>query len=322
MSIPYPNDPAALSEANPLFNDNAFVRGDQQRLNNQRAWANFNVLDDNQTSFAEYVIDYLAALYWSRGRNNVRFSFSSAVLTVVGVSEMSGLEIHINNTASPLTITGSARWVYIVVDPYGVVTFENVPGGEIVSNVLKYTPTPAYGLTTLGYYSSVTGKRIIGIAYFDATNITSVRTYGNCQIKNDDYIYKAGGGTDVTTDGSLRRLEFSDTMDYINGDSVVTVNNGPGTSDANGFRITAQKNGMLIASIGFELAGDSGGAIQVRKNAASFIPNAATASDVTLLRGLIPLHAIVDKGDYFTFAADGNGSTARLQNILIQFREF
>lgn len=46
MILPYPNDPASLSQPNPLFNDNAFVRGDQFRLNNQRAWANMNYLLD------------------------------------------------------------------------------------------------------------------------------------------------------------------------------------------------------------------------------------------------------------------------------------
>lgn len=43
--IPYPNDPARLAATNPIFNDNSFVRGDEQRLNNSEIWANFSALD-------------------------------------------------------------------------------------------------------------------------------------------------------------------------------------------------------------------------------------------------------------------------------------
>ena len=43
--LPYPNDPARLAATNPIFNDNSFVRGDEQRLNNSEIWANFTELD-------------------------------------------------------------------------------------------------------------------------------------------------------------------------------------------------------------------------------------------------------------------------------------
>lgn len=44
MNLPYPSDPASMSQSNPLFNDNAFVRGDQFRLNNSRIWDNFTTI--------------------------------------------------------------------------------------------------------------------------------------------------------------------------------------------------------------------------------------------------------------------------------------
>lgn len=43
--LPYPDDPARLAATNPIFNDNSFVRGDEQRLNNSEIWANFSALD-------------------------------------------------------------------------------------------------------------------------------------------------------------------------------------------------------------------------------------------------------------------------------------
>lgn len=43
--LPYPLDPARLAATNPIFNDNSFVRGDEQRLNNSEIWANFSELD-------------------------------------------------------------------------------------------------------------------------------------------------------------------------------------------------------------------------------------------------------------------------------------
>ena len=54
--IPYPNNPARLDAANPIFNDNSFVRGDEQRLNNSEIWANFTNLDTNvETLYNTYL---------------------------------------------------------------------------------------------------------------------------------------------------------------------------------------------------------------------------------------------------------------------------
>ena len=45
MALPFPVDPGSNSNPNPYFQDNAFVRGDQQRSFSAQAWANMLNLD-------------------------------------------------------------------------------------------------------------------------------------------------------------------------------------------------------------------------------------------------------------------------------------
>lgn len=44
MALPFPTDPATPSLPNPYFQDNGFVRGDQQRSNNSQIWADLAYL--------------------------------------------------------------------------------------------------------------------------------------------------------------------------------------------------------------------------------------------------------------------------------------
>lgn len=52
--LPYPTDPALPSNPNPYFQDDGFVRGDQQRANNAQIWADLLDLDDRVVILEDY----------------------------------------------------------------------------------------------------------------------------------------------------------------------------------------------------------------------------------------------------------------------------
>lgn len=83
--IPFPNDPARLAATNPIFNDNSFVRGDEQRLNNSEIWANFSELDS--------VLEIVQNTYLFRGliKGSVEFDTASTMPIVkAGLYEVNG----------------------------------------------------------------------------------------------------------------------------------------------------------------------------------------------------------------------------------------
>ena len=87
--IPYPNDPARLAATNPIFNDNSFVRGDEQRLNNSEIWANFVELDS--------VLEIVQNTFLVKGYLNGGVEFDTASTFPVlkkGVYEVSGKLIY------------------------------------------------------------------------------------------------------------------------------------------------------------------------------------------------------------------------------------
>ena len=90
--IPYPNDPARLAATNPIFNDNSFVRGDEQRLNNSEIWANFTNLDGLNPR-----VDIIEASYQYRGYINGGLGYNTASTfpaVKAGVYEVNGKLIY------------------------------------------------------------------------------------------------------------------------------------------------------------------------------------------------------------------------------------
>lgn len=94
--LPYPDDPARLAATNPIFNDNSFVRGDEQRLNNSEIWANFESLNTELIS-QDSRLDTIESTYFYRGLINgsVEFDTASTFPTVkAGVYEVGGKLIY------------------------------------------------------------------------------------------------------------------------------------------------------------------------------------------------------------------------------------
>lgn len=87
--IPFPNDPARLAATNPIFNDNSFVRGDEQRLNNSEIWANFSELDS--------VLEIVQNTYLFRGliQGGLNFdSLTTAPKVKQGLYEVNGRMVY------------------------------------------------------------------------------------------------------------------------------------------------------------------------------------------------------------------------------------
>ena len=94
--LPYPDDPARLAATNPIFNDNSFVRGDEQRLNNSEIRANFESLNTELIS-QDTRLDTIESTYFYRGLINgsVEFDTASTFPTVkAGVYEVGGKLIY------------------------------------------------------------------------------------------------------------------------------------------------------------------------------------------------------------------------------------
>ncbi len=89
MTLPY-TDPALSTAANPYFQDNSFVRGDQMRGNNEKIWANSQYLDNIATDHESRITDleahsleyYLYGVDSINGPTTILSQFSTIVNNV------------------------------------------------------------------------------------------------------------------------------------------------------------------------------------------------------------------------------------------------
>lgn len=188
MILPYPNDPASLSQPNPLFNDNAFVRGDQFRLNNQRAWDNFDFLAAflNQAIFG-FVRGRLSVLNASPTIVRVpaynAYDVSSIMLmaNTEKTLDFSGLT-NIFRTDGVTQITNVSetqnKQLYLLLTSTGTLQAMIIPNTDIANHNYGtnpklldayYTGSPAiWDAAKNGYYRN--SKRIIATLRLDTSN--------------------------------------------------------------------------------------------------------------------------------------------------------
>ena len=255
------------------------------------------------------------------GYNEVDLEFTGASLSYSGATYVSGKPVFL--TASAINATGAAGWRYAVSTDAGVVSIEDVPGGEITANTEQYTPEPVYNSTYNGYYSSVNpAKRIIGAFRFDGTNITEVIPYGSGKTKNDDWYHSELTGLSANyTD----RLQFTSAFTRTRGTNISIVDNGAGTTDASGFRITAESSGYIIIDFGLITINLAGGSLVVacNLNGAAWMGNLYTSSVLANinLADRIHIERPVAKGDYFTFYVSLGSGSANFDGMEIKFRK-
>lgn len=258
--------------------------------------------------------------------NSINLSFSTNTLTYSGVTNVLGVQ---NSLNSSVVVSGAAGWRYVVSSSLGVVTTETIPVAEIVADTDVYSPSPVYSVGNSGYYSTVnTSLRIIGVCYFNGTNIIRAIPYGHGSNKNDDFWYFPSSGIITTTNNS--RLQLTAAPNRSMGDNVSCQDNGIGTSDNEGFRITANKSGYLKINIPFvtQANATSNVAILCNKNgvyyklvADSNNQNAASFQTATMFSS----EALVELGDYFTFyvlITSGTGQFYIGAGAEITFKEF
>ena len=250
------------------------------------------------------------------GYNDVRLTFSTNQLTVKGATKVVGINVNLSST---ITVSGIvAGWRYVVSTSAGVITAETIPVAEIIDDTTEYTPSPVYNTTYNGYYSTVnTTKRIIGILYYDATNITKVINYGNGTRKNDDYWETAQDGISATTAGT--RLQFTGTWDKTWGTNIVCVDNGGYVSgnDNEGFRITFQKSGK--GRIGVTCTQEGSGTA-LNKNGVMYKQYIFYSSSSNN-NAFVSIDVDVSAGDYFTFVNRVSSVAAAVSYFTISFEE-
>lgn len=249
------------------------------------------------------------------GYNDVRFTSSTNQLTIKGETKVGLLNVDLNST---ITVSGLAGWRYVVSTNGGVVSVESIPPAEIVSDVIQYTPTPVFNSTLNGYYSTINpARRIIGIAYFDGTNLITIKPYGNSYKKNDDYWETNKFGIPATTAGT--RLQFTDTWDKTWGNNIVCVDNGGAVlyDDTEGFRITFLKSGKAIIQVAITT---TDAFIQLHKNALlykTYLANNPSSPNAYM----ISIEGKVDANDYFTFVNRFNSLGSQINFFTIIFEE-
>lgn len=249
------------------------------------------------------------------GYNDVRLASSTNQLTIKGETKVGLLNVDLNST---ITVSGLAGWRYVVSTNGGVVSVEPIPPAEIVADTIQYTPTPVFNSTLNGYYSTVnTTKRIIGVAYFDGTNLITIKPYGIGSRKNDDYWETNQLG--VVATAANTRLQFTGTWDKTWGTNIVCVDNGAAVvyNDTEGFRITLQKSGKI--KIGCSLA-TSSGFISLHKNGTlykTFLCNNPSSENAYF----ISIEINVDANDYFTFVNAINSLGSQINSFTITFEE-
>jgi len=256
------------------------------------------------------------------GYNKVGLTFTGASLTIKGETKIGNTNVPLD---SALTVSGAAGWRYIVTTNGGVMSVESIPPAEITADTQQYTPTPVFNTPDNGYYSTVnTARRIVGVCYFDTT-IKEVIAYGIGKIKNDDYYHSPNAGIGVNAADS--RLQFTASFDKTRGTNISVIDNGAGTTDTEGFRITAQNEGKLRISGGLVINSANGIVVNLNKNGASYYPDFFdfASQDAGLTNSMTPFYfeLPVQKNDYFVFNVSTIpfGST-NLKNIEISFEEF
>ena len=245
-----------------------------------------------------------------------RLSFTNAVLNYYTICNVSGYVVLV--PSNTLTVTGAAGWRYIVCNSLGIVSVETIPVAEIVADTIQYTPTPVFNSTLNGYYSTVNPtKRIIGVAYFDGTNLTSIKPYGVGTKKNDDYWETNQAG--ITATAAHTRLQFTGTWEKTWGTNIVCVDNGGYVSgnDNEGFRITFQKSGK--GRIGVTCTQDGAGTA-LNKNGVTY-KQYIFYSVAGNSNAFVSIDVDVSAGDYFTFVNVGSSVSASISYFTITFEE-
>jgi hypothetical protein len=254
------------------------------------------------------------------GYNKVGLTFTGASLTIKGETKIGNTNVPLD---SALTVSGLAGWRYIVTTNGGVMSVESIPGAEITADTQVYTPTPVFNVANNGYYSTVnTARRIVGICYFDATNIKEVIAYGHGRKRNDDFwMNSVTGAAIANTIG--QRLQFTSAMRYSRGSNITIVDNGAGSTDAEGVRVTnlSQSEITISGSVDiYSISTVASGGVSVYKNGVLFIGNIVLCAIIGSGASINSPFSFTDKhsqkDDYYTFVvSDAINAGVGLYNI-------
>jgi len=244
------------------------------------------------------------------GYNKVDLTFTGAGLTIKGETKIGNTNVPLD---SALTVSGAAGWRYIVTTNGGVMSVESIPPAEITADTQVYTPTPVFNTMANGYYSTVnTARRIVGICYFDATNIKEVIAYGTGKTRNDDF-WLGTNGTDALSAIGIR-LQFTQSFAKSCGSNIALVDNGAGADDTFGLRVTSLKQQKLNIFGTVLMAGIGGttSSISIHKNGVLYIAdiaqyNNSTANTISVSYGINFTDPLSQVGDYYTFVITSGG---------------
>lgn len=260
------------------------------------------------------------------GYNNVVLSFSGSTLSYKGESTVNSVGIKLATSTIGITPGSGAGWRYVVADSSSVITIETIPGGEITADTIVYSPAPTFNNALYGFYSSVNPtKRIIGVLYFDDTNILKTISYGIGTRKNDDFWLNQNFGIGASSNN--QRLQLTGAWTYSQGTNITCVDNGSGTSDSNGLRITANNSGFINIGFGIQGSGFTTLVMNINKNGSAYLSDFMDYSTgigvITSFTQFFNFRIPVQAGDYFVLNTSSivTGS-AGYNQMQLSFEEF
>lgn len=255
------------------------------------------------------------------GYNKAELTFTGASLTIKGDTKIGNVNVALDST---LTVSGVAGWRYIVTTNGGVMSVESIPPAEITADTQQYTPTPVFNTSANGYYSTVnTTKRIIGVLYFDGTDILETIAYGIGKRKNDDYWYNNTNTAAVGT--PTDRIQITTAFNYSRGTNITGIDQGAGTTDSDGYKIQANKTGFILINVTIQADSIVDLNVRLHKNGAFYSTCMYWQTGIGLITSIgnrVSYRIPVQKNDYFVFNAHNitNGS-CNISELEIGFEE-
>lgn len=262
-----------------------------------------------------------------KANNTIRLTFSGSSIIISGSSVVNGVAVNLSELSNSMT-GNPAGWYYAMLNNAGDYSFGTPSVGvDIVANTQVYTPTPTYDTTKHGYYYTSL-YRIVGIFYFNGTNILEAISYGNGSNKNDDFWHYTDDGVANSTNNG--RLQLTGSAVRARGTNIICTDLGSGITDSDGFRITCNNSGILIASIPLALQSNAASSTEVviNKNNSFYkkVPSAVNNNiEAIQFPTNIIISAAVAQGDYFNFyfsVLSGSGQAFIAKGVEVVFKEY
>lgn len=147
MSLPN-SDPSLPSNPAPLFQDNSFVRGDQQRANNQAIWGNLEYLELTKALLA----------------GSISQDFAAKILNLVTLNITGQIVSTLATGTPPLVVASTTQVSNLTAENADKV--DGLHGSDILQATTMYAKTIGVARVDGVTYTNTSGRAMIFFVYF------------------------------------------------------------------------------------------------------------------------------------------------------------